>query len=353
MIQAGCTRRGTWAVGGLATAVMLLWVVPGDAAANGRRAGDSRALRLLRDAAAAARQTPYEGMQFVTTWGRNGAATSLLDVSHTPGAGTTLHVRQTVAQRGGSAYRPDDTEFPGGLSGFSPRALDLLTRNYTLVRAADDSICGRPAQVVEARRADGTPAGRFWLDRGTGLMLHRELLDERGRAVSSTGFYDLRITAVRAVRLAGSRSGGHLAGTPLGATALSALRRAGWQVPAALPGRLTLQDARRTEPGPVLHLTYTDGLAAVSLFIQRGRLDERKMGGWRKVEERGRTVFQRDAPRRWTVWADSGHVYTVLTDAPQTAADQVVFALPDQAVGFWARMRRGAVRLGSLLNPFG
>jgi hypothetical protein len=35
----------------------------------------------------------------------------------------------------------------------------LLTRNYSVVRAADAAVCGRQARVIEARSADGSPAG--------------------------------------------------------------------------------------------------------------------------------------------------------------------------------------------------
>ncbi|NEA22184.1 sigma-E factor regulatory protein RseB domain-containing protein, partial [Actinomadura bangladeshensis] len=93
----------------------------------------------------------------------------------------------------GTGYRAESAA--GDTTGFTSETLALLTRNYSVVRAEDAAICGRPARVVEARRPDGSPAGRFWIDRETGLMLHRELIDATGRPVVVTGFSEISFTA--------------------------------------------------------------------------------------------------------------------------------------------------------------
>ena len=79
--------------------------------------------------------------------------------------------------------------------------LDLLARNYAVVRAGEGQVCGRPTTVIEARRPDGTAAGRFHIDKATGLMLRRELLDQQGREVNLTFFTEIRpVRAEGAVR---------------------------------------------------------------------------------------------------------------------------------------------------------
>jgi sigma-E factor negative regulatory protein RseB len=123
-------------------------------------------------------------------------------------------------------------------------------------------------------------------------------------------------------------------------------------VPESLPGHLELYDARRADHGGVVHLVYSDGLSAVSLFIQRGALDERKITRWQKKDTGGRTVYEHNALRRWAVWNSDEYVYTVLADAPQGTADAVIAALPHGTPGFWGRLGRGLKRLGSGLNPF-
>jgi hypothetical protein len=346
-------RHGAWLAGGLAAALMLLLsVTTGDArAAPVIRRSDPEALRMLRNAGGAALSTPYEGTQFITTWSGTGATTSLIRVTHTPGQGTYIDVRRTTAESGGGTYEPDAGEAHGGLTGFTPTMLDLMARNYSVVQAGDDSVCGRPARVVEARRPDGSPAGRFWIDHATGLMLHRELLDGQGRAVSITGFYDIHIGRPRPephdVQTVAAPWGHELASTDLGL-----LRSNGWTVPTALPGRLQLYDARQADQNGVVHLGYSDGLSAVSVFIQRGALDESRVAHWRKIDSGGRTVYEHNALQRWAVWDSDDYVYTVLADAPQGTADAVIAALPHGGPGFWGRLGRGLKRLGSWLNPF-
>ncbi|TDD59144.1 hypothetical protein E1293_46605 [Actinomadura darangshiensis] len=361
-------RRSAILAGGLAGALALAGTLPGDPAAARRARSDPGAVGLLRGAADAARRVPYEGRRFLTTRDRGRAVTSRVAVSHTPGSGIRYRSGTT-----GEGYRPDSTA--GDTTGFTTATLAMLTRNYAVVRAADASVCGRPARVVEARRADGSPAGRFWIDRETGLMLHRELIDATGRPVIVSGFSEITFSVppVEPVALArppgglarfpGSSAGGPVeeAGTRGGAGAwgrrldragLAGLRDGGWPIPRDLPGRLALYDARREDGGGTVHLSYSDGLAAVSVFVQRGDLDERGMAGWQKSVRRGRTVFRREALRRWAVSAGSGYVYTVVTDAPQSTAVAVAADMPRDSVPFWTRLSRGARRLASAANPF-
>ena len=147
-------RHGAWLAGGLATAlVLLLSVTTGDAgAAPVHQRSDAEALQLLRNAGDAVLSTPYEGTQFITTWSDTGgdkrATTSLIRVTHTPGQGTYIEVRRTTADAGRGTYEPDSGgKARGGLTGFTPKMLDLMARNYSVVQAGEDSVCGRPAHV--------------------------------------------------------------------------------------------------------------------------------------------------------------------------------------------------------------
>ncbi|MDL4817714.1 sigma-E factor regulatory protein RseB domain-containing protein [Actinomadura opuntiae] len=358
-------RRRTVIAGGLAGALALACGLGGDPAAARRPRSDPGAVRLLRAAADAARRVPYEGRRFLTTWNRDRSATSRVAAEHTPGDGVRY------GSGGAEGYLPDASA--GDATGFTARTLALLTRNYSVVRGSDAVVLGRRASVVEARRRDGTPAGRFWLDAETGLLLHRELIDATGRPVITSGFTEISFTAPGGAPPPGSRSRGSavdapadeptsanaapnsaataLLEVPLDARALDGLKRRGWPVPKRLPGHLTLYDARR-EAGGAVHLSYSDGLASVSVFVQRGALDAAALTGWKKRVRHGRTVFCRESLRRWAVAASGGYVYTVLTDAPQSTAEAVAFDLPRGPDPFWTRLVRGARRLASAADPF-
>src|SRR3954467_10969881 len=121
--------------------------------------------------------------------------TSLSRWEKVPGDGTRMRVQSTTADQGGQMFESDDSQHSGGLTGYTPKMLDLLARNYAVVRAGQGQVSGRPTSVIEARRADGTAAGRFHIDRQTGLMLRRELLDQQGREVNLTFFTGIKPTA--------------------------------------------------------------------------------------------------------------------------------------------------------------
>jgi hypothetical protein len=267
--------RNTSMAGGIAAALLMLWfVTTGDTASGARLKSDPEALKLLRNAEGAARTTPYEGTQFVTAWSRSGmATTSLVKVVHVPGDGTHMRVQSTTADQGGQMYEADDSQRTGGLTGYTPKMLDLLARNYAVVRAGQGEVSGRSTSVIEARRADGTAAGRFHIDRETGLMLRRELLDQQGREVNLTFYTEIRpsvpntqFVTASAARTVEAPWAHQLAGADLGS-----LRYRGWPVQSTLPDRLSLYDARQLDgDGPVVHLSYSDGLSVVSVFVHRG-----------------------------------------------------------------------------------
>ncbi|HEY8479630.1 MAG TPA: sigma-E factor regulatory protein RseB domain-containing protein [Spirillospora sp.] len=348
---------------GLAGAIALAAALTGgEPAASTRNVrSDPGAVALLRGAASAASRVPYHGRRFLTTAGPGRSATSRTSVSHTPGGGV-LYRSETA----GKSYRSETAAQEAAV--FTPETLALLTRNYSVVRVADSTACGRPARVVEARRADGSTAGRFLIDAETGLMLHRELIDATGRAVVSSGFSEISFTVPSdepatfdgprkgLARLRGDDPAGREATGPwddeLDRAELDELRGRGWPVPEDLPGRLTLHDARR-DPGGTVHLSYSDGLAAVSVFVQPGTLDERAMAGWQKTVRGDREVFRAGTVRHWAVSQGDGYVVTVLTDAPQSTAEAVAVHLSGRADPFWARLSRGARRIASAANPFG
>jgi sigma-E factor negative regulatory protein RseB len=125
-------------------------------------------------------------------------------------------------------------------------------------------------------------------------------------------------------------------------------------VPQRLPAGLSLFVGSQapTSAGPVLDLTYSDGLYVVSVFEQHGRLASR-LPGWQQTKVSG-TVVYADMPfHRELTWSGRGIVYTVIADAPAQVAAGVVAALPhDRPPGFWKRVTRGLARLADLVNPF-
>lgn len=316
-------------------------VAAGDA---GAVAEEREALSVLARAVRAASSVDYRGTQRVETrWG-TAAHEALVEVSHRPGGPAVVERIGRPAGGGGGAVV--------ATAALDARRVRLLAAAYDLAVSGTDRGTGRATSVVEARRDDGQVAGRFWVDRATGLLLRREVHDGAGRRVRSSAFVelDVRGAAVPIARAAREQ--------PVAAAA-DRLRDRGWRVPAALPGGFRLLGARLSgvgERGDVVHLAYSDGLSTTSLFVQRGELGTVAPEGFRASSVGHRPVLVRDGSPARVVWSGSGRVWTLVSDAPADVVRAAVASLPrdrapDEGVG--ARLVRGLHRLGAALVPGG
>jgi sigma-E factor negative regulatory protein RseB len=187
-------------------------------------------------------------------------------------------------------------------------------------------------------------------------VLRREVYDQQGRTTRASSFVEVSVgTVTGAAHLPPPMPDAW--SHEVGSADRAQMRARGWHCPDRLAGDLELVDARRGggPERPILHLSYTDGLATVSLFEQRGRLDEENLEGYRRSERDGRVVHVRDGVPTRVVWSAEGTVYTLVADAPPATVEQVVDGLPHEPVekGGWHRVGRGLDRVASWFNPFG
>jgi len=331
----------------------------GKAPATGRRISSAQALRLLSQAAQAAILMSYQGQEVVTRWSDGSGSVLVADIWHVSGGQT---VTQTLAAGNSLSSQPylssdDDSQAPEGVLGVTVPLIRLLETHYTVVYAGAGSADSRAAQVVEARRANGSLAARFWLDDATKLPLEREVFDSTSNVISQDVFIQVRFSsqAQAAVPVAGPSDPPGPWADPLSHADLLKLHTEGWLVPAGLPGGLSLFTGARTttSTGTVLDLGYSDGLSVVSVFEQRGHLAA-DLDGWQRATVGGQVIYVAEPDQRSLTWSSRGMVYTVMADAPVQTVDAVVGVLPhDKPPGFWKRMSRGFVRLASWVNPFG
>jgi sigma-E factor negative regulatory protein RseB len=326
-----------------------------------RRQGLVRAVRLLSQAAQAAILTSYQGEEVVTRWSNGSGSVLVSHIWHVSGGQTVTQTEATGSSFSSRPYLSADTDgqAPEGVLGVTTPLVELLENHYLVLYAGTGSAGNRPAQVVEAWRADGSLAARYWLDDATKLPLEREVFDSAVHVISQDMFIDVRV-ADAAPAVSGSVPTGVPADPEgpwteaLSRAQLLALRSGGWQVPAVLPGGLSLFTGARTitSTGTVLGLGYSDGLSVVSVFEQRGNLAAR-LDGWQKTTVEGHVVYAAEPDQRSLTWSSRGMVYTVMADAPTQVVDAVVGALPhDGPPGFWKRISRGFARLASMVNPF-
>ena len=156
----------------------------------GRRPGTVLAVRLLAQAAQAAIVTSYQGEEVVTRWSQGTDGSVLVsDVWHVSGGQT---VTQTLDAGASSSSQPylssdDDGQAPEGVLGVTVPLVQLLETHYVVAYAGASSADDRTAQVVEARRADGSLAAQVLAGRRdqaaarAGGLRHRRPRDQPGR----------------------------------------------------------------------------------------------------------------------------------------------------------------------------
>ncbi len=359
-------------------ALILLTLAPlAPAGASPPPPGDLHGLALLERAYEAGNRVAYRGTQFMSSWtpaseaegsgtgGGTGAGTVsvVAEVDHLPGRGTLVRLQGTPTAPDGQLFAAPGDD-PGALGaavtpGGGLGALSLLARNFRLRVGDPATVAGRRAAVVEAtHRAGGGLAARFWVDRRTGLLLRREVLDQSGHIVRASAFVELEVGPTSVVR--------HLppmlpatSATRLTPAALAEVRAEGCTCPLELPGGLELYHARTLQDTStqVLHLSYSDGLSSVSLFQQPGRVEGGELVGFRPLTVDGATVYVEDGIPQRVLWSAEGTVYTVLADAPSDTVLEVIASMPHDPPrdepGMVDRLGRGLARVASWLNPFG
>ena len=369
LLVSACSQSGSGPAGGDAAsaagrAAAAGPAVRGGAPAAARRPATVRAVKLLAQAAQAAIVTSYQGQEILTRWSQAGGSVLVSSIWHVSGGQTVTQTTADGASFSSQSYLSSDpdSQSPEGVLGVTAPLVQLLESHYFVAYAGSGSADNRTAQVVEAWRADGSIAARFWLDEATKLPLEREVFDTAAHVIGQDVFIDVTFTAPGASPQqadAASESARVSAGSqgswtdPFSRRELLALRGRGWLVPAELPGGLSLFTGAETQAdtGAVLDLGYSDGLSMVSVFEQRGKLPA-KLAGWRKTKVNGHVVFALPDQRTLT-WSGRGMVFTTVADAPSQTVDAVVGALPhDGPTGFWKRMSRGLVRVASWVNPF-
>jgi sigma-E factor negative regulatory protein RseB len=310
-------------------------------------------MSLLGKAAVAGLDTSYQGVELIAQSGVNGTVTVISSVWHRGGGPTVAQTSDTTMLTNSEPYiaYDGDTHSPDGVFGVTKTLVPLIGRHYAVLYRGIGSTVGRPALIVELRRADGSLAARFWLDAKTLVPLRRDVFDTSSQLISEEAFVQVQFGTLAAPPAATAPVRQTWAKVAVPAKLVLGLDSGGWRLPAALPGGLSLYEAAQSGigQGQVVELGYSDGLSVISLFVQRGTLAQ-KMVGWQPVSLNGHLVY---VAEHCITWAGQGFVYTVIADASPRTVEAVVATLPQNtAPGFLSRMGRGLSRMASLVNPF-
>lgn len=162
-----------------------------------------------------------------------------------------------------------------------PREISQLENQYDLETVGQDRTAGVDAQVVAIKPRDNLRYGyRLWLDRRNGMLLRSAILDDKGYPVEQLMFTDLQIKdRIDEAAFQPSIPKQETEPTPATQPAATANPPAGvpithsaWSVARLPDGFVKILHNRFTETSgrhPTEHMVFADGLATVSVFVER------------------------------------------------------------------------------------
>jgi sigma-E factor negative regulatory protein RseB len=154
-----------------------------------------------------------------------------------------------------------------------PEQLNSIASFYTVRNVRMERVAGFDSQVVILEPKDAMRYGhKLWAEKTTGLLLKARTVDESGRVVEQFAFTQLIIGPSVTREMISPSYEATFPEWRLDRFAQSMLSEVEtrWTVHDYPPGFRKIMDMRRTKQGGrvVTHMVYSDGMAAVSIFIE-------------------------------------------------------------------------------------
>ncbi|HLX80679.1 MAG TPA: MucB/RseB C-terminal domain-containing protein [Burkholderiales bacterium] len=208
--------------------------------------------------------------------------------------------------------RTGQRSFPAML----PEQISELSRNYSITRGEPLRIAGYDCDAVVLTPKDELRYGyKLWADAATGMLLKARTVDRKGETIEQFVFTQLSIGNVPRERVKSLQKAAQHWRVEDAAVAPTNVAGAGWTVGAELPGfRKIIEVTRRLgEARPVSQVVYSDGLAAVSVFIEpaAGRAEAVRPG---PSSLGAFQIYTREV---------ANHIVTVVGDAPAASVQRI------------------------------
>lgn len=214
--------------------------------------------------------------------------------------------------------RVEPRTFRNAFPSLSPQQQSSLTQYYTVRKGGLGRVAGLEAQAWTFEPKDGLRYGHeLWTDPTTGMLLKARMLNERGEVVEQIAFLDIVL---------GAKLGPEAAKPtwPLSPPDWQVRRPrsgklveadTGWVVANLPPGYAKVTEGRLSgrggKSGGAAQLVYSDGMVAVSVFIDQRGGSQRHVGRARQGSLNQFSVKQDD------------YVITALGEAPPDAVQAI------------------------------
>jgi sigma-E factor negative regulatory protein RseB len=217
--------------------------------------------------------------------------------------------------------RVEPRTFRASFPSLLPQQLNALAGYYFFRKAEIARVAGLEAQAYVFEPKDGLRYGhKFWAEIATGLLLKARMLNERNEPIEQFAFTDIDI---------GAKLDRELFKPPF------ATPPPDWQVREAPPAEVTQRDTGwavtqlpagfskivegyrklRGKSAPVAHLVFSDGLVAVSVFVEPMPATPQPIG----LSQQGPiNVYSRQL---------DDNLVTVLGEAPGATVRQIAFSV--------------------------
>ena len=174
-----------------------------------------------------------------------------------------------------------------------PEQLTALSENYQIKEAGVERVAGYNAQVIVFEPRDNLRyTHKIWAHSDSGLLLKAAVVGDKNRVVEQYAFTQLQIggnidrswiglTTSRADPAPAKQEGG-LPPVPSDIIKGSAAINSGWVVdgiPAGFKKTMEILRPMRGKHAPVTQIVFSDGLSAVSIFIEPADEDEDDVEG--------------------------------------------------------------------------
>ena len=207
--------------------------------------------------------------------------------------------------------RASDRPFPALL----PEQVGALARHYDISLGETHRIAGFDCQAVLLTPKDNLRYGyKLYADAASGMLLKAVTVDASGETIEQFSFTQLSIghvtrDMVRPRHAAGSWRVDKAEASPA--------HLAGWGLSAELPGFRKIMELKRRlgESRPVGQVVYSDGLAAVSVFIEplEGRSTRTGLASMGAIH-----IYTREV---------ANHMVTVVGEAPAASVQRIANAV--------------------------